>query len=406
MDSEGITDTSSKSNSIHSEDTILNFVDSNSSFHHPINSQASTTGNTFGSVNSLSSQFVTSPPSLKLNDISIIRSNPSFHSDTMSTNDNPSTSHQSNNWSNIPKLTASSFFDWKRRLETTLGARRLSSHILDDTPIPSEPNARSDFIVDDLRALEAIQFSCDTENFNFISDCTTARSAYLALCKYHNDSGGVTTANLFSELACSRLSSATDLKDHLLKFRNTHTELKGNLRSTPELKISDPFIAILLLKSLPPDFNSLVQTSLANFETLNLDRIYTLLNIEAKRLSGQSTDADSALVTINKSAPPKNKKQEQIKCSLGHLGHTDEKCRIRIQTELDACKKLLEQHQRSSDTAKTATSTSSADIHPSYYDQAFMARLTSHDADTYDTGATSHMSPHLSQFEDIKTIAP
>lgn len=324
----------------------------------------------------------------------------------MSNSDNPSTSHQSNNWSNIPKLTASSFCDWKRRLETTLRARRLSSHILDDTPLPTEPKEQSDYIVDGLRALEAIQFSCDTHNFNVISDCTTARSVYLALCEYHYDSGGVTTANLFSELASSRLTSSTDLKDHLLKFRNTHTELKGNLCSTPELKISDPFIAILLLKSLPPDFNSPVQTSLENFETLTLDCIYALLNMEAKLLTGQLADSDSALAAVSKNAPPKSKKRDQVKCSLGHLGHTDEKCRIRIQTELDACKKLLAQHQKPSDAAKTATSTSSANVHPSYYDQAFMTKTVSHNVDTYDTGATSHMSPHLSQFENIKSITP
>lgn len=259
MDSEEIIDTNSEFIYQSSDSTIQNLVD-----------------------------HLTIPPSI---------TDPS-HQDiqSMSTNDPQTSSGQSNNWSNIPKLTSSTFFDWKRRLETTLGARRLSSHILEDRSVPTDENARADYIVDDLRALEAIQFSCDSDNFNVISECSTARSAYLALCKYHDDSGGVTTANLFSELASTCLSSVSDLKEHLLKFRNVHTELKGNLRSTPELRISDPFIAILLLKSLPVDFNSLVKTSLANFESLTLDRVYTLLNMEAKQISGQS-NKDSALIT-------------------------------------------------------------------------------------------------------------
>lgn len=328
----------------------------------------------------------------------------------MTSTDPQSTTSQSNNWSNIPKLTSSTFFDWKRRLKTTLGARRLSSHILDNKPVPLDPNAKEDYVVNDLRALEAIQFSCDPDNFNVISDCTSARSAYVALCKYHEDSGGVTTANLFSELASARLSSVSELKEHLLRFRNIHTKLKGNLRNSPKLCISDPFIAILLLKSLPPDFNSLVQTSLANFESLTLDRVYTLLNIEAKRLIGQSSNEDLARITSTTKPVFKKKKetwyQDQFRCSLGHSGHTDDRCRLRIQNELDECRKLLSQHKISTESAKTAITSTTSEVYPSYYDHAFTAHIPPSNDEVYDTGATSHMSPDLSRFSSSTSIKP
>lgn len=367
MDSEEIIDTNSEFIYQSSDSTIQNLVD-----------------------------HLTIPPSI---------TDPS-HQDiqSMSTNDPQTSSGQSNNWSNIPKLTSSTFFDWKRRLETTLGARRLSSHILEDRSVPTDENARADYIVDDLQALEAIQFSCESDNFNVISECSTARSAYLALCKYHDDSGGVTTANLFSELASTRLSSVSNLKEHLLKFRNVHTELKGNLRSTPELRISDPFIAILLLKSLPVDFNSLVKTSLANFESLTLDRVYTLLNMEAKRISGQSNE-DSALITSAPRLMNKSKKKDQLKCSLGHLGHTDDICGVRLQNELDECKKQLSQ-QKITEQAKTATVPIIEDSHPSYYDHAFFTSSTDHSDEVYNTGATSHMSPNLEIFTSSTPIKP
>lgn len=399
MDIEDLVETSSETNSQDGGSTIQNIVDSESSFNNPI-SFSHTTEDPFEPRSSLSlqntSQYVFQedhPSSFHL----------SSQTHTMSNTDTQSQSHQSNNWSNIPKLTSSSFFDWKRRLETTLGARRLSSHIFEDNQSPSDPKEKADYIVNDFRALKAIQFSCDIDNFNVISDCTTARSAYLALCKYHDDSGGVTTANLFSELASTKLISSADLKDHLIKFRNTHSELKGNLKSTPELRISDPFIAILLLKSLPPDFNSLVQTSLANFESLTLDRIYTLLNMEAKRLTGQSSETESALISISNRQSNKNKKKEQIKCSLGHHGHTDEKCRARIQNELEECKKLLHQQKINPESAKTATS---SDAHISYYDHAFAASSRTFTPDTYDSGATSHMSPDESRFTNLTPIEP
>lgn len=398
MDIEGITDTSSESESQVSDETLQNFVDSESSFNPssliqpPIDEEQIRDQST----NPLQVSNSTSLADLQETSHSISQS----FSITMSHTDSQSSSQQSNNWSNIPKLTSSTFFDWKRRLETTLGARRLSSHILKETIIPTDPKSKADHIVDDLRALEAIQFSCDADNFNVISECTTARAAYLALCKYHDDSGGVTTANLFSELASTRLSSAGELKEHLQRFRNTHTELKGNLCNTPNLTISDPFIAILLLKSLPSEFNLLVQTSLANFETLTLDRIYTLLNMEAKRLTGSSNDSDTALATITNRPSFKGKKKDQVKCSLGHLGHTDEKCRIRIQNELNECKQLLEQQKISSEVAKTA------EVSPSYYDQAFISSTPSQTIEVYNTGATCHMSSYEDKFTNQRSIEP
>lgn len=307
MDPEESAESPTETNSQNSFHTLQNFVDSESSLEDPT-SQPLIPEDLSRLQSSSSLQSAIPPFPVALQEQGYISSTTSSHAN-MSNTDIQTPSHQSNNWSNIPKLNSSTFFDWKRRIETTLGARRLYSHILEDTPIPTDPKLRTEHVFNEFRALEAIQFSCDADNFNIISDCKTARAAYLALCKYPDDLGGVTTANLFSELASSKLSSAADLKEHLLKFRNTHTKLKGNLQSPPDLCISDPFIAILILKSLPPDFNSLIQTSLANFETLTLDQIYALLNIEAKQLSGQATDPDSALVTTANCQPRKTERK-------------------------------------------------------------------------------------------------
>lgn len=308
MESEDPVDMLSESGTQNSDETIQNFVNSESSFQHSTLIQLNTSENSIGFHLSSSLQ-VTIPPSLNnFQDTQNTQSISLSHDSIMSTT-NQTSSSQSNNWLNIAKLTSSSFFDWKRRLEMTLGARHLSTHILEEYTLPTESKAKADYIVNDLRALKSIQFSCDPDNFNVISECMTARRAYLALCKYNDDSGGVTTANLLLELANSILTSASELKDHLLQFRNTHTELKGNLRNTPNLRISDPFIAILLLKSLPTEFNSLVQTSLVNLENLTLDSVYALLNMEAKRLTGQSNESEAALATTSTRSAAKPKKR-------------------------------------------------------------------------------------------------
>lgn len=100
MESEDIINTSSETDSQNSDSTVQLFVDS---------------------LN----------PSISIPELSSLEVPP-----TMSTTDPQSIPSQSNNWANIPKLTSSTFFDWKRRLETTLGARRLSCHILEDELVP------------------------------------------------------------------------------------------------------------------------------------------------------------------------------------------------------------------------------------------------------------------------------
>lgn len=293
----------------------------------------------------------------------------------------PSTS-VSDKWNNIPVLTSSNFFDWKLRLETALGARRLKKFILSDLPLPTDPIELETHQVNDARALEAIQSTIDPGNFQVISQSSTARSAYLAILKHHDDSGGISTAHLFSELATLRLTSNGSLADHLLKFRQLHNELLGNLRSTPDLSISEPFIAILLLKSLPAEFSPMVQTTLSQFESIKLDHIYTLLQMETKR-STESSSTDTALSATSKPNPSKFKKREwkvrdDVKCLMGHPGHTDEFCRAKIRNDLEECKKQLAdlRKEKKPEVAKAAIESSTSlndQVHPSYYDTAFTA---------------------------------
>lgn len=92
----------------------------------------------------------------------------------------------------------------------------------------------------------------------------------MKLCKHHDDAGGLSTANLFSDLVTLRLSSEGDLKDHIHRFQKLHNDLLSNLSSTPNMKISEPFISMILINSLPSEYTPLVQSLLTSFETLTL----------------------------------------------------------------------------------------------------------------------------------------
>lgn len=215
-------------------------------------------------------------------------------STTQSVGGENSSSFGMNAYNSVTKLELGTFNDWKLRLTTVLGAHRLSKYILRDVATPIDEKELDDHETNNMRTLAAIHATIDGENFEVIRNCTGPREAYIKLCKHHDDAGGLSTANLFSDLVTLRMHSDGDLKDHVHKFRKIHNDLLSNLSSTPDIKISEPFIAIILINSLPTDYTPLVQSLLTNFESLTLSRLYPLLNIEATG-SSNGAKADTAL---------------------------------------------------------------------------------------------------------------
>lgn len=237
------------------------------------------------------------------------------------------------NFSSIPKLSTGNFHVWKLRLETFLGAMKLRPYILSDIEAPSDTSLLDEYITKDCAALNAIHSTIDEENMEIVTSSTSAREAYLALCQHHGDSGGMTTATMFFELVTMKLSPGGSVGEHVHKFRQLHNRFKANTKSLKNITISDHYIAILLLKSLPSEYNSLVQTTLmSNFENISLSHIYMLLSMETMRIESNSENIAMVAQNVHKSKTTKAPKQPPV-CSLGHPGHTDEKCYTRIRRE-------------------------------------------------------------------------
>lgn len=191
----------------------------------------------------------------------------------MSTSRNPSetpATFNMNTYSSVTKLQTGTFNHWKLRLTTVLGAHRLSKYILREVDTPIDQAACDDYDTNCMRALAAIHATVDAENFEVIRNCLSPRDAFVKLCEHQDDAGGLSTAHLFSDLVTLRLSSDGNLKEHIHQFRKIHNDLLSNLSSTPDIKISEPFIAIILINSLPPTFTPLVQSLLTSFESLTL----------------------------------------------------------------------------------------------------------------------------------------
>lgn len=162
-----------------------------------------------------------------------------------------STGFNLNVYSTVPKLKTGAFDYWKLRLTTIPGAQRLGQFILSDVSPPTDPEKLADHTAQSMAAVTALHITVDDENFQIIRGCSSPRDAYDKLCKQHKDAGGLSMANLFTNLVSLRLSSDGSLAEHLHAFRSLHNNLLSNLSSTPEITISEPFIAILLIISLP-----------------------------------------------------------------------------------------------------------------------------------------------------------
>lgn len=123
-----------------------------------------------------------------------------------------------NAYTSVTTLESGTFNDWRLRLTTVMGAHRLSKYILRDVKVPEEEKALDDHEPNLMRALAAIHATIDKENFEVVRHCSNPRDAFIKLCKHHDDAGGLSTANLFSDLVTLRLSSEGDLKEHIHLF--------------------------------------------------------------------------------------------------------------------------------------------------------------------------------------------
>lgn len=338
----------------------------------------------------------------------------------MATSDTTPTSFSMNAYASVTTLETVTFNDWRLRLTTVMGAHRLSKYILRDVEPPTESRALDEHETNQMRALAAIHATIDKENFEVVRHCLDPREAFVKLCKHHDDAGGLSTANLFSDLVTLRLSSDGDLKDHIHRFRKLHNDLLSNLSSTPDMKISEPFVAIILMNSLPSNYTPLVQSLLTSFETLTLAKLYSLLNIEATRSLGV-VKADTALSDNRSKAKPRFKKRETqppvtgkdtVVCSLGHPGHSDDHCKVRQWRDFKAYQDMMRGKPDQSlnsgkqrDTAQLARDTSfgagpDSAVDVSYYDTAFSA-IDTRLPTVMDTGASSHMFGDKNVFSSL-----
>lgn len=176
---------------------------------------------------------------------------------------------------------------------------------------------------------------------------------------------------------------------------------------TPYLKMSEAFIAILLLKSLPNKYSAIVQTTLASFESTKLACIYTIFSMEATWSTPAAQSSYSALTASYLTSQSKINnpcKSRDVKFSLRHFGHTDEQCKVRKFKEMEKdLAELKKEHPSKAEHAQVATTSQFSN----YWESSFTCHKTiTNKANIADTGSSSHIFQDKSWFEFLPHISP
>lgn len=187
-------------------------------------------------------------------------------------------------YASVNKFSTGTFNDWNLRLYPILAAQRLVIHF--SVPAPTEPDKLDEHETKKARALVFIHATIDPENFEVIQHVTSPWDAYVKLRTHHDNAGAWYKFILLSDLVTLRLSSDGDLNNHLHTFRKLPNKLLRNLSATPDIKISEALVEIIVINSLPPDNSTLVQSLLPNFGPLSLNHLYVLLQIQAPQKAG------------------------------------------------------------------------------------------------------------------------
>lgn len=139
-----------------------------------------------------------------------------------------------------------------------------------------------------------------------------------------------------------------------------------------------------------------------------------LLSIETMRI--KSTSENIAMVAqSNPQSKPSKPSKQTLMCSLGHPGHSDERCYTCIgNEEREMAAEYREMMRKTGETAQlTSTHTSttpsmSTNIQtvPSYYDEAYSVGKQDLMLVTLDTGCTSHMFGNRRYLSRMQQIPP
>lgn len=123
-----------------------------------------------------------------------------------------------NPFSNLTIPKKGTFHKWKANIVTALNTAQLGPFVLTDQPLPTDPSKQEEYILKDYQALSIIQKTVDSKHFQLVANAQNTWSAFLSILAQYDNSGGLSTAMIFSDIVSLKLDDGGNLSEHLHCF--------------------------------------------------------------------------------------------------------------------------------------------------------------------------------------------
>ncbi|GBP96639.1 Retrovirus-related Pol polyprotein from transposon TNT 1-94, partial [Eumeta japonica] len=137
----------------------------------------------------------------------------------------------------------------------------------------------------DRKALATIILSIKSTQINYVKNCATSNEAWLKLTEIYKRSGPIQKVNLFKQLLNLNMKESTSMVEFLNSFSNIVEKL-----NEAGIQIQDELLAIILLSSLPKDYENFVMIIETRDTLPSLSVIKVKLLEEASRRNNQESE--------------------------------------------------------------------------------------------------------------------
>ncbi|CCO34576.1 Retrovirus-related Pol polyprotein from transposon TNT 1-94 Includes: RecName: Full=Protease [Rhizoctonia solani AG-1 IB] len=329
------------------------------------------------------------------------------------------------------KEDGSNYVAWKTRSMQILRTRKLDSVVTGTNPKPSPgaaANEAKDWETRDQEALLQIMLSVSDGALKHIGHHTSAKSAWDALQHRWEGHGVQSLVFLVEKLFSDKAPEGKPLADFTAKQRSIATNVH-NLG----LELPEPLLALILLHSLPPSYDTLctVIAGSTTLEKLTFDLVEAQILAEEQRsTSGSRLNAMfSKKVNGGKGKNGKGKSNRPTCKNCAKPGHTKEQCWAKggDKEGQNPWSKKNDAKTNSPVSSTPATSTSSSQARLAHVENppsdsngwihdglgevhAFMAHgahsNSGSNAWVMDSGASAHMTQCLENFETYRAYNP
>ena len=153
----------------------------------------------------------------------------------------------------VPQLTTTNFPTWKFKVESVLQDRGLWACIVPPVYTSSKSSPSPPTADQEQKALTQIRLTVSDEIIPLVRPCKTAKEAWEAICEQFEQKGITSRVSLKRQLFNSKWNDNVPMQSHINSLRSLALQLE-----TVGSPVSDEDLAVVLLCSLGPRFDSLV----------------------------------------------------------------------------------------------------------------------------------------------------